>query len=74
MPPQPLLLWLELKSWNTHQLVPGGLIDQPAFVWDLIQISGAEYETCVREFRKEEEIIEETKRVASNQMAGITLG
>jgi hypothetical protein len=70
IPPQPLLLWLELKSWNTHQLVAGGLMDQPSYVWDLIQLAGVEYEKELREFAREEEALEATKKVAQGYKLG----
>ena len=39
-----LAWYLELKRWGTHQLVAGGLMDQPAWAWDMIDLAGKVYE------------------------------
>ena len=39
-----LLRYLELQRWPGNLLWEGGLQDQPAWVWDLIDLAGAVYE------------------------------
>ena len=49
VPPQHLLLWLELQRFPHHLLVAGGLLDQPAWTWDLILLAGAVYEETLEQ-------------------------
>lgn len=37
--------YFELKRWNTFQFVAGGLMDQPAWAWDMVDLAGKVYET-----------------------------
>ena len=42
-PPVPLVLYLQCKRWGC-MLRAGGLQDQPAWVFDLVDLAGAVYE------------------------------
>jgi len=45
--PDMLALYLELQRWPGNLLWEGGLQDQPAWVWDLIDLAGAVYEASM---------------------------
>lgn len=47
--PAHLELYLELQRWGTHQLVAGGLVDQPDWTWDLIMLAGDVWEQTLAE-------------------------
>ena len=38
--PEYLRLYFELKRWPGSLLVAGGLLDQPAWTWELIDLAG----------------------------------
>ena len=44
-PPIPpyLSMWFELQRWPGSLLWDGGLLDQPAWVWDLMDLAGMVY-------------------------------
>lgn len=44
-----LELWFELQRWSGHLLVDGGLMDQPAFSWEMIDLAGMIYQSLMRE-------------------------
>jgi hypothetical protein len=44
-----LAIYLELQRWHTHQLVAGGLLDQPDWTWDLIMLAGDVWEQSLAE-------------------------
>jgi hypothetical protein len=44
-------------------------MDQPSFIWDLIQIAGVEYERKLREFQEEEIALEKTRAIARSNNA-----
>lgn len=45
--PAHLALYFELRLWRSL-LVPGGLLDQPDWTWDLITLAGQAYEAEAR--------------------------
>lgn len=49
VPPQPLSVWFELQRWPGHLLVDGGLMDQPAWSWDLVDLAGRVYTHVTRQ-------------------------
>lgn len=42
-PPTYLQLWFELQRWPGHLLVEGGLWDQPAWTWEMVDLAGSIY-------------------------------
>jgi hypothetical protein len=44
--PAYLALYFELKRWPGHLLVGGGLLDQPSWTWELIDMAGLLYEAA----------------------------
>ena len=45
--PETLLLYFELKRWPGALLWDGGLQDQPAWTWELIDLAGVIFEDSV---------------------------
>jgi len=44
-PPPVYLQWyFELRRWSGHLLVEGGLLDQPAWTWEMIDLAGKVWE------------------------------
>lgn len=48
-PPQWLALWFELQRWEGHLLVAGGLLDQPEWAWDMVDLAGRLYDAILDE-------------------------
>jgi hypothetical protein len=51
-PPAPtvppyLLVYFELQRWPGHLLCDGGLMDQPDWTWELVDLAGHTYESAV---------------------------
>lgn len=42
-PPRYLALWMELQRWPGTLLIDGGLMDQPAWIWELVDMAGMVY-------------------------------
>ena len=45
IPPKWLSLYFELRRWPGHLLVDGGLMDQPSWSWEMIDLAGKIYES-----------------------------
>ena len=45
--PEYLSLWFELQRWPGNLLVAGGLMDQPHWVWELVNLAGTTYSDSV---------------------------
>ena len=44
--PEPLVIYFELQRWPGSLLWDGGLMDQPAWVWELVDLAGMVYMDC----------------------------
>jgi hypothetical protein len=55
--PQYLSLWFELQRWPNQLLVAGGLFDQPAWTWSMINYAGQEFLEVTEENRRVREIM-----------------
>lgn len=51
-PPHWLALWFELQRWPGHLLVSGGLLDQPSWSWEMIDLAGRLYTAITEENRR----------------------
>jgi len=45
--PTYLQLWTELQRWRPALLWDGGILDQPAWVWEMLNLAGNVYESTV---------------------------
>lgn len=37
------MLWFELQRWPGRLLLAGGLMDQPSWSWEMVDLAGATY-------------------------------
>jgi len=40
-------MWRDLQRWRPALLLDGGVLQQPAWVWDMVNLAGDVYESTV---------------------------
>jgi hypothetical protein len=54
------VIWHEMQEWD-RLLVDGGLFDQPAWSWELVNLAGNVFLDAVERFRQVEEVMQDVE-------------
>ena len=68
--PEELSLYLQCKEYGTL-LVNGGLLDQPYWLWHLVDYAGNIYKALIAEMQEDADVEAASKRITQEALANV---